>query len=41
MDLSKFQDDTILAEWTLSEAEHKEHADQQFRCPVWRYFSTC
>ena len=27
MDLFKFQDDTILAEWMLSEVEQDEHAD--------------
>ena len=27
MDLSKFQDDTIISAWTLSESEQSEHAD--------------
>ena len=35
MDLSKFQDDTILAEWMLSEAEQGEHADLPMKIGDW------
>ncbi len=35
MDLSKFQDDTILSEWTLVEAEQGEHADLPMDSDDW------
>ena len=35
MDLSKFQDDTILAEWMLSETEQGEHTDLSMEIGDW------
>ena len=35
MDLSKFHDDTILAEWMLSEAEQGEHIDLPMEIGDW------
>ena len=35
MDLSKFQDDTILAEWMLSETEQGEHANLSMEIGDW------
>ena len=35
MDLSKFQDDAILAEWMLSEAEQGEHTDLSMEIGDW------
>ena len=37
MDLFKFQDDTIRAEWMLSEAEQGEHADLSTEIGDWSY----
>ncbi len=35
LDHSKFQDDTILSEWILSEAEQGEHTDLSMKIGDW------